>query len=212
MLLKSALFTIALSNVASAVYDFDPLQHLAGISPYFEVPLLDPRPPQGCNVSRASMLVRHAAIYANDFDWEEYIEPFVDKLRNTTVNWRGAGPLAFLEKWQSPISDEELEDLTTVGRLESYKLGVDVRLRYPTLRDPSKVWTSTAERTELSASSFIDGLVASSNKTQRISVQENAAAGADSLTPYKGCPKYSSSFGSNQSSVGQQSDKHTEIS
>jgi acid phosphatase len=71
------------------------------------------------------MLVRHAAIYANDFDWEEYIEPFVQKLQNTTVYWRGAGPLAFLEKWQSPISDEELEDLTSVGKLESYQLGVD---------------------------------------------------------------------------------------
>jgi acid phosphatase len=60
------------------------------------------------------MLVRHAAIYANDFDWEEYMyatsnrgtqsdtllmqhstfsEPFVQKLRNTTVDWRSAGPL-----------------------------------------------------------------------------------------------------------------------
>ena len=147
MLLASALVAIPFANVAAAAYAFDPLQHLAGISPYFEAPLLDPRPPQGCNVSRASILVRHAAIFANDFDWEEYIEPFVDKLRNTTVDWRSAGPLAFLEKWQSPISDEELEDLTTVGRLESYKLGVDVRLRYPGLKDPSKVWTSTAERT-----------------------------------------------------------------
>lgn len=105
-----------------------------------------------------------------------------------------------MEKWQSPISDEELEDLTNIGKLESYKLGVDVKLRYPGLKDPSKVWTSTAERTELSASSFINGLVASSNNTERISIQENAARGADSLTPYKGCPKYSSSFGSNQSS------------
>jgi acid phosphatase len=94
-----------------------------------------------------------------------------------------------------------VEDLTSVGRLESYKLGVDVRLRYPSLKDPKKVWTSTAERTELSASSFINGLVANSSKTERVSVQENAARGADSLTPYKGCPKYSSSFGSDQSSV-----------
>jgi acid phosphatase len=201
MMLTSALLTAALSNAAVAAYTFDPLEHLAGISPYFEDPVLDPKAPQGCNVTKATLLVRHAAIYGNDFDWEEYIEPFVEKLGNTSVDWRSAGPLAFLAKWQTPISDEELEDLTIIGKLEAYKLGVDVRLRYPGLKDPSKVWTSTAERTELSSESFIDGLVAHSNNTERVSVQENAAGGADSLTPYKGCPKYSSSYGSNQSAV-----------
>lgn len=122
-------------------------------------------------------------------------------LKNTTVDWRRAGPLAFLEHWKTPITDEELEDLTAVGRLESYKLGVDVRMRYPTFKDPKSVWTSSAERTELSASSFIDGLVADSNSTDRVTVREDESRAADSLTPYKGCPKYSSSYGSNQSAV-----------
>jgi len=204
MVLTTTLVSLAIAGVPAVAqqrtfHNFDPLHHLAGISPYFETPLLDSKAPQGCNVTRASMLVRHAAIYANDFDFEEYIEPFVEKLGNTSVDWRSAGPLAFLSKWQSPITEEELEDLTTIGKLESYKLGVDVRLRYPSLRDPSKVWTSTAERTELSAESFINGLVMHSNKTERVDVREDAARGADSLTPYKGCPKYSSSYGSNQS-------------
>ncbi|KAF1947257.1 repressible acid phosphatase [Clathrospora elynae] len=196
---SAALLCLVLANAVDAA--FNPLQHLAGIAPYFEDPRLDPWLPQGCNATRATYLVRHAAIYANDFDYEEYIEPFTDRLKNTTADWRRAGPLAFLAKWQSPITDEELEDLTSVGRLESYKLGVDVRLRYPAFKDPQHVWTSTAERTELSASSFIDGLVAESNNTERISVREDESRGADSLTPYKGCPKYSSSFGSKQSSV-----------
>jgi acid phosphatase len=205
MMLTSALITAALSNVAVAAYTFDPLEHLAGIAPYFEDPVLDPRAPQGCNVTKATMLVRHAAIYANDFDFESAIEPFVEKLGNTSVDWRSAGPLAFLAKWQTPIADEDLEDLTTIGKLEAYKLGVDVRLRYPGLKDPSKVWTSTAERTEMSSESFIDGLVSHSNNTERVSIQENKAAGADSLTPYKGCPEYSSSYGSNQSTVSRAS-------
>jgi hypothetical protein len=38
---------------------------------------------------------------------------------------------------------------------------------YPDLKDPSKVWTSSAERTELSAKSFINGL-AISNVTQLV--------------------------------------------
>jgi hypothetical protein len=67
IMLSSSLLAVALPNVAAAAYAFDPLQHLAGIAPYFEDPLLDPKAPQGCNVTRASMLVRHAAIYAYDF-------------------------------------------------------------------------------------------------------------------------------------------------
>jgi acid phosphatase len=201
MLFTSSLLAVTLPNVVAAAYSFDPLEHLAGIAPYFEDPVLDPKAPQGCNVTRASMLVRHAAIFGNDFDFESYIEPFVEKLQNTSVDWRSAGSLDFLAKWESPIKEEDLEDLTSIGKLESYKLGVDVHLRYPGLKRPSKVWTSTAERTEISAESFIDGLVSSSNSTERVSVREDAARGADSLTPYKGCPKYSSSYGSNQSSV-----------
>jgi hypothetical protein len=39
---------------ATSTYKFDPLQHLAGIAPYFEPedPQLDPAPPQGCKVTR----------------------------------------------------------------------------------------------------------------------------------------------------------------
>lgn len=199
-MVSTGLLSLFWTAAAGAVNSFDPLQHLAGIAPYFEDPVLDPAPPQGCNVTRAAYLVRHAAIYANDFDYEEYIEPFTDRLKNTTADWRGAGPLDFLQRWASPITEEELEDLTSVGRLEAYKLGVDVRLRYPGFKDPASVWTSSAERTELSASSFIEGLVADSNRTSRITVPEKKAEGADSLTPYKGCPKYSSSYGSDMSS------------
>ncbi|PSN70322.1 phosphoglycerate mutase-like protein [Corynespora cassiicola Philippines] len=199
---RSFIASVALANTAFAEYSFNPLEHLAGIAPYFEPsdPPLDPNPPQGCNVTRAAYLVRHAAIYANDFDYEEYIEPFTDKLKNASVNWGQAEPLSFLATWETPISDEELEDLTKIGELESYKLGVDVHLRYPHFGAPKKVWTSTAERTELSAKSFIGGLVGQNNETEKVSVPENAAEGADSLTPYKGCPKYSSSYGSEQSS------------
>ncbi|ORY11488.1 acid phosphatase-like protein [Clohesyomyces aquaticus] len=202
-MLRPLTLSLAAANSAFAAYSFDPLQHLAGIAPYFEPadPPLDPKPPQGCNVTRASYLVRHAAIYANDFDYEEYIEPFTDKLKDTSVDWTKAGPLRFLATWKTPISDEEQEMLTKVGELEAFQLGVDISLRYPGFQPPKKVWTSTAERTEKSAQSFIEGLVEKTNDTQRVSVAETKSEGADSLTPYQGCPKYSSSAGSDQSSV-----------
>jgi hypothetical protein len=48
--------TITLCAVlpAAIAYTFDPLRHLAGISPYFEPedPQVDPALPQGCNVTR----------------------------------------------------------------------------------------------------------------------------------------------------------------
>ncbi|KAF2199626.1 phosphoglycerate mutase-like protein [Delitschia confertaspora ATCC 74209] len=198
--------TLALSlasyDLTFAAYSFNPLEHLAGIAPYFEPsdPPLDPKPAQGCNVTKASYLIRHAAIYANDFDFEEYIEPFTDKLKNTTVDWSKAGPLRFLSTWKTPISDPELEKLTKVGELEAFQLGVDISLRYPGLKSPKKLWTSTAERTVKSARSFMGGLVERLNETELVEVSEGKEEGADSLTPYKGCAQYSSSAGSKQSS------------
>lgn len=202
-MLRALVLPLTLANSALAAYEFKPLQHLAGIAPYFEPsdPPLDPELPQGCNVTRVAYLVRHAAIYANDFDYEEYIEPFTDKLENTSVDWSKAGPLSFLKDWKTPIEDEDLEDLTNVGKFEAFALGSTLRVRYENLTRPKKVWTSTAERTELSAQSFGIGISHGKNDTQIVSVQESEAEGADSLTPYKGCPKYSSSAGSKQSSV-----------
>ncbi|KAF2274587.1 acid phosphatase-like protein [Westerdykella ornata] len=190
------------ANTVLAAYTFNPLQHLAGISPYFEheEPYLDPNPPQGCNVTRAAYLIRHSAIYANDFDYEEYIEPFTDKLKNTTVDWSKAGPLSFLSTWKIPIDDDDLEELTRVGELQSFMLGTVVRIRYPNLRRPRKMWTSTAERAVDSALFFMRGITDWNNSTELVQVPENKAAGANSLTPYKGCPKYSSSAGSKESS------------
>ncbi|KAH7109103.1 histidine phosphatase superfamily [Dendryphion nanum] len=205
-MLRSLAVSLALANAGLAAYSFDPLQHLAGIAPYFEPsePQFDPNPPRGCNVTRASYLVRHAAIYANDFDFEEYIEPFTDKLENTSVDWTKAGALSFLASWKTPIEDEDLEELTKTGEVESYTLGATVRMRYPTFKAPAKVWTSTAERTEKSAQSFIQGIAFGSDTTQNVSVPETKAEGADSLTPYKGCPKYTSSGGSKESSQFQE--------
>lgn len=91
--------------------------------------------------------------------------------------------------------------LTKVGQLEAFQLGFDVENRYLGFRQPAKVWTSTAERTVKSAKSFIDGLVMNANETMLVEVSEADEEAADSLTPYQGCPAYSSSRGSKQSQV-----------
>ncbi|KAH9240726.1 hypothetical protein K456DRAFT_45901 [Colletotrichum gloeosporioides 23] len=185
-----------------STYKFNPLEHLGGVAPYFEPqdPPASPDAPQGCTASRAAYLVRHAAIYANDFDFEEYIEPFLEKLGNkTSLDWSKVPSLSFLADWDAPVSEAETSILTRVGRLEATQLGVDLEFRYPNLKLPQRVWTSSAERTFKSAQSLVRGLEIDDDTMNVVSVYESKESGADSLTPYKACPAYSSSAGSEQS-------------
>lgn len=181
-------------------YSFNPLEHLAGIAPYFEPndPPRDPMPPQGCRVTKTAYLVRHAAINANDFDYETYLEPFTDKLKNTSVDWSKIPSLSFLATWTPPRLDEQ-ERLTRSGKLEAAQLGVQLSFRYPNLTLPQKIWTSTAERTVISAKGLIRGYETDDNQIDLVQVYEGKQAGANSLTPYSSCPAYSSSRGSSQS-------------
>ena len=146
--LLAALAAAAESRLLYDTYDFDPLQHLAGIAPYFEPqdPPKDPSPPQGCNVTRAAYLSRHAAINANDFDYESYLEPLIEKLKNhSSIQW--TDQLAFLRNWVPPQLTEQ-EQLTRSGKLEAAQLGVTLSFKYPNLRLPQRVYTSTAERVD----------------------------------------------------------------
>lgn len=203
LLASPALATTHNSLYSPNNYEFEPLEHLAGIAPYFDPqdPPLDPAPPQGCSVTRAAYLVRHAAIYANDFDYESYIEPFVQKLANTSADFSASPELSFLKSWKSPIADDDEEKLTKIGTLEAMSLGVELGRRYPGFKLPRKMWASTAERTVKSAQALMSGLDHRGNETQLVQIYESEESGADSLTPYKACPAYSSSRGSEQSSV-----------
>jgi acid phosphatase len=194
------------ASTLNSAYKFNPLHHLTGVSPYFEPldPPASPDVPQGCTADRAAYLVRHASIYSNDFDYEEYLEPFIQKLENTTsVDWSKVPTLNFLADWKAPVSEDELELLTRLGKLEATKLGVDLFFRYHHLKVPEKVYTSSAERTFQSAKSLVRGFEADDNTVNVASIYESKESGADSLTPYKACPAYSSSAGSEQSSVFQ---------
>ncbi|KAI0183520.1 histidine acid phosphatase [Xylaria flabelliformis] len=185
-------------------YHFNPLEHLGGVAPYFESqdPPASPSPPQGCTPVRAAYLNRHAAIYANDFDYEEYLEPFISKLKNhTKIEWSKIPTLNFLSGWTAPITEAEQELLTRVGRVEAAQLGATLSFRYPNLKIPAHVWTSSAERTYKSAESLVRGLETDDNGISVISIYESKKAGANSLTPYSSCPAYSSSAGSDQSGV-----------
>ncbi|ETN38138.1 uncharacterized protein HMPREF1541_07762 [Cyphellophora europaea CBS 101466] len=204
MLLVQLVLSFASAATAATLYstyEFDPLEHLAGTAPYFEPsdPPRDPAPPQGCSVTRAAYLVRHAAINANDFDYETYIEPFLDKLGNKSVDWSSSPELAFLGDWIPP-NFSEAEQLTRTGKLEAAQLGVTMSYRYSNLRLPERVWASTAERTVKSAQGLIRGLEVEDDTINLVEVYEGEEDGANSLTAYESCPQYSSSSGSDQES------------
>ncbi|KIW19505.1 hypothetical protein PV08_00077 [Exophiala spinifera] len=201
VILKLSLAAVAFSPSLYDTYNFNPLEHLAGIAPYFEPndPPRNPNPPDGCTVTKAAYLVRHAAINANDFDYESYMEPFLTKLKNhTNINWGGLPSLAFLSTW-APPSFAEQEHVTRVGKLEAAQLGVEVSFRYPNFRAPRNVWASTAQRTVVSAESFIRGYETADNNISLVQIYESEEGGANTLTPYDSCPVYSSSAGSEQS-------------
>jgi len=185
-----------------STYSFNPLEHLAGITPSFEPrdPPTLPSPPFGCTPARAALLVRHAAIYMNDFDYEESIEPFLRKLeRHGDIDWSRIPGLNFLAGWTPPFADADMEMLTRVGKLEAAQLGTSLSFRYPGLRLPRAVWTSSAERTVQSARSLARGLETADGSIGVTVVDEGKEAGADSLTPYHSCPAFDPSAGTEQS-------------
>ncbi|CCD54233.1 similar to histidine acid phosphatase [Botrytis cinerea T4] len=153
------------ANSHTQDYKFDPLLHLPGISPYFDAvgPGLNHDAPRLCEVTAASYLVRHAAIYANDNDYETYIEPFLKKLDSTYATKSGrkrqgwTGPLSFFGKWQTPIDDpkNQMEQITPQGIKDSKKVSKHLLSRYPKLVPTTKrIYADKKSRTQDTAKAF----------------------------------------------------------
>lgn len=183
---------------------------LAGISPYFNSPgvSLDASPPDSCTVASATYLIRHSNIYANDFDYENTLAPFISKLANFSskgdfVNQSALAQFAFLANWTSPITNEteQVEKLTPSGADSATAFGQIVRALYPTLlpspanftgNSSYNIWTSESERTIATANAFITGMFPGSigiNSTtpsgiSLVVVPEGEDESANSLTPH----------------------------
>lgn len=188
-------------------YKFDPLLHLPGISPYFDAigSGLNHKAPAHCEVTAASYLVRHAAIYANDGDWERYIEPFIKKL-DATYNksktrrrgWKG--PLRFFEKWENPIDDPEnqLEQITPEGVKDSIKVGLHLLSRYPKLVPTTrKIYADKKARTQDTAAAFANAF------PQKVEIEEiylNRSS-FHAQDPHKACKAFSKEPGSHEQGI-----------
>ncbi|TFK49041.1 phosphoglycerate mutase-like protein [Heliocybe sulcata] len=190
-------------------YEFNVLEHLAGIAPYFDAPgvQLDPDVPSGCSVAKATYLVRHSNIYANDYDYETYLSPFLEKLANFSDKslFTQTSDLGFLANYTSPITNEteQVEKVTPSGIQAAHAFGGVIAKMYPDLISsngtggPFTVWAASADRTVESAQAFIEGAF-SNNSAQLAVVSEGEEESADSLTPHESCPNFHSSAGSEQ--------------
>jgi hypothetical protein len=191
-------------------YQFNILHHLSGISPYFESnnDELNPDPPEGCTIDKTAYLIRHGSVYADDYDYDYIIKPFLEGLNKSLnkIDFSKSSELSFLTEWTSPISDrnKQIEKLTKSGILEAFKLGVELSYRYPKLlpnknQSSFKVWTSSSQRTKQSALAIFNGLFAGQKPIGRvIDILETKNRGANSLTPTKTCKKFHSSTGSKE--------------
>lgn len=180
-------------------YKFDPLLHLPGISPYFDAVGfgLEHSPPPGCNVTAASYIVRHGAIYANDDEYDEFIKPFLWKLeKNRDGAW--SGPLAFMSKWQSPVLEDKLEDLTPSGAVDAANVGKHLLERYTDLVPKTKrILADKKSRTYDTAKNLITAFPQNDTiEIVRVTTNENGSM--ESLIPHKSCENFSKAPGTKE--------------
>lgn len=181
-------------------YAFDPLLHLPGISPYFDAVGfgLDHKAPEGCNVTAASYIIRHGAIYANDAEYEEYIKPFLWKLEQNRQGW--SGPVAFMEKWQSPILEDKLENLTPSGAVDAEQVGKHFLQRYPHLVPGTRrILADKKSRTFDTATNMIKAFP-QEDDVEIVRVTQNTNGSMESLIPHKSCKAFTKTPGTKQQS------------
>ncbi|KAH3911794.1 hypothetical protein HBI56_139160 [Parastagonospora nodorum] len=179
-------------------YKFDPLLHLPGTSPYFDAVGfgLKHKPPAGCNVTAASYIIRHGAIYANDDEYEEYIKPFLFKLEKHRQGW--SGPLSFLTKWQSPILEDRLEELTPSGARDAEKVGKHLLERYPELvPNTTRILADKKSRTYDTATNFTKAFP-QDQEIEVVRVTENKNGSMESLIPHKSCDNFNKKPGTKE--------------
>lgn len=113
------------------------------IAPYHDAPNANIAPPDSCAVTAATFLIRHTSIYANDDEWEEYMAPFAERVKKAqkagTLRFSDDSPLAFLQDWECPINDDNLEKATEPGLEDAYQLGKRFRDLYGQLMPPKNL-------------------------------------------------------------------------
>ncbi|CED83517.1 Multiple inositol polyphosphate phosphatase [Phaffia rhodozyma] len=193
--------------------EFYPLHHLAGIAPYFISPgvELNPSPPEGCMIESASYLFRHTDIYANDYDYEYYLEPFLSKLLNFTARADFANTSLSLLSDYVPLlnitnATSQVSEVTPIGLSDAADLGRMFSSYIPHLVPTDnltafKVWTASADRDEDTTRAFISGFVNDTSLIEVVTVAEGELQAAQTLTPHDSCETYDATSETNESTT-----------
>ncbi|GAA5937852.1 hypothetical protein JCM1841_004381 [Sporobolomyces salmonicolor] len=198
---------------------------MAGISPYHDAPGADITPPPTCKITAAAFLMRHSSIYANDDEWEAYMQPFVERVKAAQrdgVVLHSSSPLSFLNHWRSPINDDNLEAVTGPGKDDAFEFGKRFRKLYGPLlppkhlgrkgakagkevKEPFKIWTASSERDIETSKAWIRGAFPNWQEGEDgegdgtvvslVKVPNKDADWAESLTPHKICPAWDRNSG-----------------
>ncbi|WVF73032.1 hypothetical protein IAT40_007850 [Kwoniella sp. CBS 6097] len=199
----------------------NPLKHLSAISPFY-IPTQQPTPlPEGCELDRVSLLIRHSSILGNDDEYEQTMQPFISKIADMDKSKiPEEGEWAFLRDWQTPIVEENLEQVSEQGKKDAKFLGKYIRKQYNSLFPPKqktsnkkkggkgkgkkqalyKVWTASSTRDIDTAKAYIlggfpshqsgDGGEGDGDVVQLIKVPNKARDWDRSLTPHKACDTF----------------------
>lgn len=99
-----------------------PLADLSAISPFF-IPAEEPTPPPAtCNITAATLLIRHSSILGNDDEYEMTMQPFIKKLAKlgrSNLPKDKNHPWYFLRNWKSPLQEKEVEKLSKQGAVDA---------------------------------------------------------------------------------------------
>ncbi|GAA6055289.1 hypothetical protein JCM3770_004821 [Rhodotorula araucariae] len=112
---------------------------MSGIAPYHDAPRANIQPPPQCKVAAAAFLVRHSSIYANDDEFEDFMQPFIARVESAQrrgVRVPSSSPLCFLTHWRSQVDDSVLEEITEPGKEDAHAFGKRFRQLYGPLMPP----------------------------------------------------------------------------
>lgn len=140
--------------------------------------------------------MRHASIYANDDEYEEYIKPLLFEIEK----YRGgfSGSLEFLNKWTSPILEDKLEDVTPAGKRDAAKVGDHLLQRYPHLVPTTRRILADKKPRTYDTAVALSEAFPHHQDIDIVRIKRDVNGSMDAIVPHKTCPAFSKAPGKDE--------------
>ena len=157
---------------------------------------LSHEPPPQCKITAASYLVRHASIYANDDEYEEYIQPLLFEIEKHRGGFTGS--LEFLNKWTSPILEDSLEEIIPAGKRDAKAVGEHLVQRYPHLIPTTKRILADKKSRTYDTAVALAGAFPHHEDIEIVRVLRDVNGSMEAIVPHKSCPAFSKEPGKDE--------------